>query len=191
MFVSGTLARGSRRERSDPRDLTGRETGLLANVIWKRDSRDEVRFLGAAQGTMRPYVGRARFGGGDVREADRFLTLQSTFLRRGPKPWSVTGGFVRGSFDPQLPGLAGGVVERLADGPVQQQFPGDSSRALGFSGWLDPTNTHHAVRVGGSSAGAPHPRSRRHARPHCRDGRRLAGGSGTTIGRPRNPLACP
>ena len=155
LFVSGTLARGSRRERSDPTDLTGRETGLLANLVWKRDSRDEVRFLGAAQGTLRPYAGRARFGGGDVREADRFLQLQSTWLRRGAKPWSVSGGYVRGAFNPQLPTVAGaGVVDRLADGPVQQQFSGDSTRSRwALSGWLDPlTDSHHALRVGGSLA---------------------------------------
>lgn len=155
LFVSGTLARGSRRERSDPRDLTGRETGLLANLVWKRDSRDEVRFIGAMQGTVRPYAGRSRFGGGDVREADHTFHLQSTWLRRGPKPWSVSGGFVRAAFDPQLPSLAGiGVVERLADGPMQQQFPGDSTKGrFALSGWLDPlTNAHHALRVGGSLA---------------------------------------
>ena len=155
LFVSGTLARGSRRERSDPRDLAGRETGLLANLIWKRDSRDEVRFLGAAQGTLRPYAGRARFGGGDVREADRFLQFQSTWFRQGPKPWSVSGGYVLGAFDPQLPTLAGtGVVERLADGPVQQQFPGNSVKSRwALTGWLDPlTDAHHGLRVGASLA---------------------------------------
>ncbi len=155
LFVSGTLARGSRRERSDPRELAGRETGLLANLIWRRNSRDEVRFVGAAQDTLRPYAGRARFGGGDVREADRFLQLQSTWLRQGPRPWSVSGGYVRGAFDPQLPALAGiGVVDRLADGPVQELFPGHSVRSRwALTGWLDPlTDAHHALRVGASLA---------------------------------------
>jgi hypothetical protein len=152
LLVSGTLTRGSRRERSDPRSLGGGETGLLAHLVYARSARDEIRFLGGIQGLSHPYAGRARFGGGDVAQSDRLLMAQSTWQRLGVRPWSVTAGLVRGTFDPKLPLLAGGSVERLADGPVQQQFPGDSTRARwAVSGWMDPlTSGRHAVRVGGS-----------------------------------------
>jgi hypothetical protein len=154
LLVSGTLTRGSRRERNDPRSLDGGETGLLAHLIYARSPRDEVRFLGGMQGLSHPYAGRARFGGGDVTQSDRLLMAQSTWQRQGPKPWSLTAGVVRGTFDPKLPPFAGGSIERLADGPVQQQFPGDSTRGRwAVSGWMDPlTSRLHALRVGGSMA---------------------------------------
>ena len=152
LLISGTLARGARRERTDPRSLEGREADLLAHVVFTPAPRDELRLLAAVQSLTHPYAGRARFGDGDVREADRFLLAQSTWQRRGTRPWSLSAGLVRGTFDPHLPELAIGVVERLADGPVQLQFPGAGSRRrLALSGWLDPVTTgHHAVRVGTS-----------------------------------------
>jgi hypothetical protein len=47
-----------------------------------------------------------------------------------------------------------GNVERLADGPVQQQFPAQSARGrAAVSGWFDPfTNGNHAVRIGVAAA---------------------------------------
>jgi hypothetical protein len=154
LLVSGTLTRASRRERDDPQSLGGSETGLLAHLVYTRSARDEIRFLGGIQALSHPYAGRARFGAGDVSQSDRLLMAQSTWQRQGPRPWSLTAGLVRATFDPQLQGLAGGSVERLADGPVQQQFGGESTRGRwALSGWMDPhTTAHHAVRVGGTMA---------------------------------------
>lgn len=154
LLVSGNLTRAARRERSDPRSLAGRESGILTHLVYTPTSRDEVRFLGALQGVAHPYAGRARFGGGDVEQTDRFFQLQSTWQRQGTRPWSLSGGLVRGVFDPHLPSLARGAVERLADGPVQQQFPGASTRARwALSGRLAPlTTARHAVRVGAALA---------------------------------------
>jgi hypothetical protein len=152
LLISGTLARGSRVERANPRSLEGREADLLAHLVFTPRPRDEFRLLAAVQSLTHPYAGRARFGDGDVREADRFLVAQSTWQRRGTRPWSLTTGVVRGTFDPHLPDFAPGGVESLADGPVQLQYPGAASRRRwALSGWLDPvTSEHHAVRVGTS-----------------------------------------
>lgn len=154
LLVSGVRARGSRRERSDPRSLEGRETGLLTHLVFTPSSGDELRFLGAVERLAHPYAGRARFGGGDVRQYDRLLQFQSTWQRRGTRPWSLSGGYVRGVFDPSLPDTAGGVVERLADGPIQQQFPGASARQRwALSGWMDPVaSSRHVLRLGASLA---------------------------------------
>jgi hypothetical protein len=61
---------------------------------------------------------------------------------------------VRGAFDPHLTEPATGIVERLSDGPVQQQFGAASTRGRGaLTGWFDPfTNKNHAVRIGTSLA---------------------------------------
>jgi hypothetical protein len=152
--ITGNLTRGSRRERSDPRSLDGREMGLLTHFVYTPTSRDEVRFLGGVQRLSHPYVGRARFGGGNVQQIDQFLQAQTTWQRQGTRPWSVTAGLVRGTFDPHLTEPAAGTVERLADGPVQQQFPALGTRGrAGLSGWFDPfTNGNHAVRIGVSAA---------------------------------------
>jgi hypothetical protein len=154
LLLAGTLTRSGRRERDDPRSLSGGETGLLAHLVYAKSARDEIRFLGGLQGLSHPYAGRARFGGGDIGQSDLLATAQATWQRQTTRPWSVTAGLVHGSFDPDLPALAGGTVERLADGPIQQQFPGASSRSrFAASGWMDPfTSARHAVRVGASLA---------------------------------------
>jgi hypothetical protein len=150
--VSGNLTRGARRERSDPRSLAGREAGVLGHFVYTPTSRDEVRLLGGVQRLSHPYEGRVRFGGGNVQQVDNLLQIQSTWQRQGSRPWSLTAGLVRGVFDPHLKEAATGIVERLSDGPVQQQFPAASTRGRwALSGWFDPfTNGNHAVRVGTS-----------------------------------------
>ena len=73
-----------------------------------------------------------------MQQVDHFLQAQATWQRQGSRPWSVTAGLVRGSFDPHLTEPAIGYVERLADGPVQQQFNADSTRGrAAVSGWFD------------------------------------------------------
>ena len=153
--LSGNLTRGARRERSDPRTLDGREAGFLTHFVYTPTSRDEVRLLGGVQRLSHPYAGRARFGGGNVQQVDRFLQVQSTWQRQGSRPWSITAGLVRGTFDPHLRAdTTTGNVERLADGPVQQQFPATSTRGrAALNAWFDAfTNGNHAVRIGTSLA---------------------------------------
>lgn len=153
LLVAASRVRSRRLERADPRPLEGRETGVLAHLVYTPASGDELRVIGAVQATLHPYAGRARFGGGDVREAGSYRQLQSTWEHRGQRPWSLSAGYARGAFDPEL-GDAGGVVDRLRDGPLQQQFGGTSRRSrLGISGWVDPlTNGRQALRLGGSLA---------------------------------------
>jgi hypothetical protein len=152
LFVSASMARGARNERTDPEPLVGRESGLVAHLVYTPSPRDEFRFLTGLQGVSHPYEGRARFVGGDVRQSDRFFQLQSTWERRDARPWTLTAGFVRGSFDPDLPGASQGVIERTEDGPVQLLFPGKSARSrLALAGFWDPlSSSRHALRVGGS-----------------------------------------
>jgi hypothetical protein len=128
LLLSGTLVRAQRLEGSDPTPLGGRLSSLLAHAVWTPSPRDEVRFLGAGQGVEHPYAGRARFGG-NATQNDRFLMLQSTWERTTGTRWSLTGGYVRGSFEPQTPGTPPtAVVERLQVGPVEQLFDGNSTR---------------------------------------------------------------
>ena len=154
LFVSASMARGARYDRVDPRTLRGKEDGLLAHLVHTPSPRDEFRFVTGLQGVSHPYAGRARYGGGDVRQSDRFFQLQSTWQRRSARPWTVSAGYVRGAFQPHLPGGTAGVIERTEDGPVRLQFPGASTRSrLALSGFWDPlASSHHALRVGGSLA---------------------------------------
>ena len=154
LFVSASTVRGSRHDRADPRTLRGTENGLLAHLVHTPSPRDELRFVTGLQGVSHPYKGRARYGGGDIRQSDRFFQLQSTWQRRSPRPWTLSAGYVRGAFQPQLPGRTAGVIERTEDGPVQLQFPGASTRSrFALSGFWDPhASSHDALRVGGSLA---------------------------------------
>jgi hypothetical protein len=69
---------------------------------------------------------------------DTFANVQAAWERRGPTHWSASGGYVRGSFRPELSGQeTPASVERLSDGPVPTLFPGDGTReraALAISG---------------------------------------------------------
>jgi hypothetical protein len=155
LLLAVTGARAHRLERADPRPLLGRETGVLTRLHWTPTLRDEVGLLGAVQAADHPYAGRARFGGGDVAQADRFFQVQSTWRRSGTTPWSVSGGYARGEFEPRLEGRTSTyVVERLHDGPVTQLFPGASTRwRAGLDGRVEPrVSDRHAVRVGFSVA---------------------------------------
>jgi hypothetical protein len=132
LLLDGAYARVQRLERSDPTPLEGREIGLLAHLVWTPTPRDEGRLLAAFQGADHPYAGRSRFGGANARESDRFLALQTTWERRGTTLFGLSAGFVRGTFEPQLPSSdSGAVVERLRDGPVPGLFPGDGARWRG------------------------------------------------------------
>src|SRR5262249_55518549 len=78
--------------------------------------------------------------------------VQSTWQQRGvARPFSLTAGYVRGTFDPHLPEVTTGVVDRTKDGPLQLQFPGASTRdRFAMSGFVDvATSFHHSLRVGG------------------------------------------
>lgn len=152
LLVSAGMAGGARRERTDPRELRGRDACLLAHLIYTPAPRDELRFVTGLQAVTHPYEGRARYGGGNVRQSDRFFQLQATWQRQGPRPWSLSAGLVGAAFDPRLPEAPAGVIERTQHGPVQLQFPGTSSRGrLALSGVLDPlTSAHHALRLGAS-----------------------------------------
>lgn len=156
LLVSGNRVSSRRIERNDGRPLTGRETGLLAQLTFTPSDAHEGRLIGAVQQTVRPYPGRARFGGGDVRENGGAQHLQATWQRRTGLPWSATAGFVRASSDPRLPELPGrsATVERLRDGPLPLQFGGRNTRGRwGVSGWADPVaGPRHALRLGAALA---------------------------------------
>jgi len=129
LSLSGALTQASRFERSDPTRLEGRESGLLAHLVWTASSRDEARFVGALQALEHPYGGRALFRPAAVRQTDHLLALQSTWERRGSVPWVVSAGFARGAFDPDLAERTPqGLTERLRDGPVPLLFSGASTR---------------------------------------------------------------
>jgi len=159
LLVAGSAGRVRRFERDAPAAVEGTEAGLLASLVYTASTRDEVRLLGAFQSASHPYYGRARFGGGDVPEADRFLNLQAAWDRRGATRWAARAGYARGTFTPDLGGrTASGTVERLRDGPVPLLFGGDSARERGvLEAWVEPRplgalGGQHSLRFGASSA---------------------------------------
>jgi hypothetical protein len=155
LLLAGSILRAKRLERTDEMPLEGREAGGLAHLVWTPRETDEVRFLGAVQGVTRPYAGRARFAGGAAAEDDSTVHAQSTWQRKGAKPWSVTAGFTRARFEPKLDGLAAAAtVDRLHDGPVPDLFAGDSTRTrFGIGVSAAPfAAAHHQIRIGASAA---------------------------------------
>lgn len=129
LLVAAWLDRVRRRDNGVTDPVRASESGLFAHAVWRLGERDEVRLLATTGRVARPYGGRARFSGGDVRESGAFVNVQAAWERRGSTHWSASGGYVRGSFHPELAGReSGGVVERLRDGPVPALFPGDGTR---------------------------------------------------------------
>jgi len=130
LLLSGAVTHMERLEGDDPARLVGREASLLGNLSWKASPSDDVRFLGAVQGTLHPYGGRARYAAMDSRESNDSLILQSSWSRHGSVPWALSAGYARGDSDPDLAGrVPGDTVERLRDGPVPLLFPGASRRS--------------------------------------------------------------
>jgi hypothetical protein len=137
LVIAGWLERVRRRE-SGGGESRGSEGGLFARTVWKLGERDELRLLGLAERVERPYAGRARLRDRDVRDTSTLASVQAAWERSGTTAWVASGGYVRGSFQPDLAGRDGsGVVERLRDGPVPALFPGEGVReraAIGLRG---------------------------------------------------------
>jgi hypothetical protein len=129
----GRLDRVQRFERGDPEALESRLLSGTGEVVYRPSGRDELRFLGSAQGARRPFAGRALFFGATPAETVDALGAQTRWMRTlEGATFSASAGLWSGLFQPQTAGhTAGRPVERTVDGPVGELvFPARSRRTV-------------------------------------------------------------
>ena len=119
LLASARGTRARRIERDEPLVLTSDVRSVYAHLSGTRAVGDQVSLTASVTDAIRPHLGRERFADRDVEERARGLVLDSTWDRASePGLWSLGGGFQRFVTDPDIePGAAGGVLERLRDGP--------------------------------------------------------------------------
>ena len=167
----------------------------MAHVVAVPRSDSEFRAVVAGVRADRPFAERARFADRALKKRAGSLALHAGWEQfRAGSLWTIGAAFQRATSTAGIAsGAAGGIVERLVDGPpLALVAPAGSSRThwdvqAGFTApalrWL---GTNHLVRVGASVAGAGLPATAGHSRP-------LAAwtGSGAGLGRdvPRQRIA--
>lgn len=131
LSLSGRLDRVRRFERGDPEALESRLLSGTGELVYRPSGRDELRFLGSAQGARRPFAGRALFYGAAPPQTANALGARVRWTRAlGGASVSASAGLWSGIFEAQTAGrLAGRPVERTVDGPVAELvFPARSRR---------------------------------------------------------------
>lgn len=127
LFLSGRAVRARWLERTAPLVL-GSETAVLTTRLTRGSERGEWSATILANGDSRPYRARARFADRDQREDDRALLAGVTWRDAGA--WSAGGGYQRWSVTPRLAAsAAGGVIDRLHDGPPRELLDAGDTRA--------------------------------------------------------------
>lgn len=120
LFASTRVTSGRRTERDDPTLLRNDLQSAYAHLFATPRGGDQLRLLGAVNGTTRPYTARARFADRDIDERSTSVVVTSTWERaRAARLWSVAAGYRRSAADARVGAAAtGGAIERLLDGPA-------------------------------------------------------------------------
>jgi hypothetical protein len=122
LFLAGSVTQAAQVDRGRPASLDAGEESVGGQLVMQLHNHDELRVFGGYQHAHRPFDDRAMFQTADVvMEDDGFEQAQATWERTTETGthWLAAGGVARGSVDPLVSALAaGGVIERLVDGPM-------------------------------------------------------------------------
>ena len=83
IFAVARGTRSDRQERGASAPLRSSALSLLAQAVYRPNTQDEWRVLGAANGADRPFAGRARLADPTAREEQRAVHVHAAFTRRG------------------------------------------------------------------------------------------------------------
>ena len=162
VFLAGRGASAERIERAEER-FTPAVGSTMVHVVAVPRSDSEFRAVVAGVRADRPFAGRARFADRALTERAGAFGLQAGWEQfRAGSLWTIGAAFQRATSTAAIASdAAGGIVERLLDGPpLDLVAPADSTRThwdvqAGFTApalrWL---GTDHVVRVGASVGGA-------------------------------------
>ena len=119
LLGSGRVTRARRLERDDPLVLANDVSTVYAHVFGAPATGHDLRLVTGGYVSTQPYTGRARFDDRDLDERGRAVVLSTGWDHvRGGGLWSLGGGYQSSVTDPSVStGAAGGMVERLMDGP--------------------------------------------------------------------------
>jgi hypothetical protein len=124
LFAAARGTRGERQERASAALLRSEALALLAHAVYRPNSGDEWRLIGAASGANRPFAGRARLADPAPSEEQRSVHVQAGFIRRGPAGpgWRAALAYQETGETPPL--VTSGVfeIEELRDEPVAELY---------------------------------------------------------------------
>ena len=158
LFLAGRAASAERIERARER-FTPAVGSAMGHLVAVPRSDNEFRAVVAGVWADRPFAERARFADRDLTLRDSTVSLHGGWEQfRAGSLWTIAAAFQHATSTAEIAaGAAGGIVERLRDGPpLDLVAPAGTSRThwdveAGFSApafhWL---GTDHIVRVGGS-----------------------------------------
>ena len=135
LFASARGTRSEREERGSPIRLQSDALSLFAHAVYRPNTTDEWRLLGAAAAVDRPFAGRARLADPTAREEQRSVHAQAAFSRRGSDGPAVA----------RRAGLPGDAAKRR-----RRRFPA-SSRSNGFATAPCPSSTRPAAGCAAST----------------------------------------
>ena len=124
VFASARGTRSDREERGSPVRLRSEALSLLAHAVYRPNTQDEWRLLGAASAVDRPFAGRARLDHPTAREEQRSVHAQAAFTRRGSAgpEWRAALAYQETGETPPETILGVVEIERLRDGPVTELY---------------------------------------------------------------------
>jgi hypothetical protein len=162
LFLAGRAASAERIERAEER-FTPAVGSAMGHLVALPRSDSEFRAVVAAVWADRPFAERARFADRTLTQRDGAVALHAGWEQfRAGALWTIGAAFQRATSTAGIASdAAGGIVERLRDGPpLDLVAPAGTSRTqwdiqAGFTSsalrWL---GTDHVVRVGASAGGA-------------------------------------
>jgi hypothetical protein len=158
LFLAARAARVERVERETSGTLDGTTGSVTAHLTANTAPGDSVQVLGGFTSMGSPLATRARFADRALTQSDDSLLVHASWERARDRQWSLGGTYQRASRDTGVTvGQAGGVMERLKDGPPVALFASDaatrqrwslSARLMpGSRRWL---GTDHVLEAGAS-----------------------------------------
>jgi hypothetical protein len=163
LFLSGRAARVERVERESPATLEGAVRAFTAHVTTNTAQGDNLRLLGSFSGTRAPLTTRARFADRALTQSDDALLVHGSWGRaHGSGQWTLGGAYQRAEREAGVaPEQAGGVMERLVDGPPLALLASDATtrQRWALSAYVNPGTRHwigadHVLDAGASIGGA-------------------------------------
>ena len=153
IVVAGAVTRESEADRGAAASVDNDVASLLAHLVVTASPIDEVRTLAAVQRTTFPAAHPAVFATRQPSAQDTSVHVQSTWLhdRTGGMPWRLFAAYTQRDRTPQASLAASNTVDRLTDGPIDQQAVDSSAttdRRVAFGGRASTRRGKHALEAG-------------------------------------------
>jgi len=138
-FLAGRFTGADFADRGRPTTRAASLGSLFGHIVARPRPNSELRFIGSVQRTSRPLEGGDGFLGRETDETDTFSHAQVKWEHAAASGVmsSLAFGFQRGVFAPSLDqAVAGGLVDRVYDGPMPSPVADRTSRRIDMRGGI-------------------------------------------------------